>query len=203
MNILVLGASGKTGRQVLDQALAAGNTVTAFVRDPEKLDRDDVAVAIGDARNVDDLRKALGGQDAVISTLGTGLNPNKRLIEGSTEALLEAMHSTGVKRLVMLSTFAASPTYIATGIMKLANIAMKGIVTDKTAGETLLKRSDIDWTIVYASRLTDGPRTSGYRTVVGTLTDVGTISRADLADALLSTVSDATSVRQSRMVTSR
>ena len=203
MNVLVLGASGKTGRQVLDQARAAGNTVTAFVRDPEKLDRDDVAVAIGDARNVEDLRKALRGQDAVISTLGTGLNANQKLIEGSTEALLEAMRSTGVKRLVMLSTFAASPTYQATGIMKLANIAMKGIVTDKTAGEMLLKRSDVDWTIVYASRLTDGPRTSGYRTVDGTLTDVGTISRADLADALLSTLSDATSVRQSRVVTSR
>ena len=109
MNILLLGASGKTGRQVLDQALAAGNNVTAFVRDPKKLDRDDVAVAIGDARNVDDLRKALRGQDAVISTLGTGLNASEKLIEGSTEALLDAMHSTGVKRLVMLSTFAASP----------------------------------------------------------------------------------------------
>ena len=80
---------------------------------------------------------------------------------------------------------------------------MKGMVADKTAGERLLKRSDVDWTIVYASRLTDGPRTSGYRTVDGTLTDVGTISRADLADALVSTLSDATSVRESRMVTSR
>jgi putative NADH-flavin reductase len=203
MNILVLAASGKTGRHVLDQALAAGNNVTAFVRDPGKLDREDVAVAVGDARNVDDLRTALRGQDAVISTLGTGLNPNQKLIEGSTEALLEAMHATGVKRLVMLSTFAASPTYKARGIMKLANVAVKGIVADKTAGEMLLKHSDLDWTIVYASRLTDGPRTSGYWTVDGTLTDVGTISRADLADALLSTLSDATSVRQSRVVTSR
>ena len=202
MNILILGASGKTGRQVLDRAVDAGNTVTAFVRDPQKLDRNDVAVATGDARNVDDLREALRGQDAVISTLGTGMNANQKLIEGSTKALLEAMHSTGVKRLVMLSTFAASPSYKATGIMKLANIAMKGIVGDKAAGEMLLKRSDVDWTIVYATRLTDGPRTSGYRRVDGTLTDVGTISRADLAGALLSTVSDATSVRQSRVVTS-
>ena len=80
---------------------------------------------------------------------------------------------------------------------------MRGIVGDKAAGERLLKRSDVDWTIVYASRLTDGPRTSGYRTVDGTLTDVGTMSRADLAHALVSTLSDATSVRESRMVTSR
>ena len=198
-----MGAAGKTGREVVDQALAAGHTVTAFVRDPGKLGRNDVAVAVGDARNVDDLRKALSGQDAVISTLGSGLNATQKLIEGSTTALLEAMASAGVKRLVMLSTFAASPTYKATGVMKLAGVAMKGTVADKTAGEALLKRSDIDWTIVYATRLTDEPRSGGYRIVEGTLTGVGTIGRADVADALLSMVSDATSVRQSRVVTSR
>ncbi|HKB27610.1 MAG TPA: NAD(P)H-binding protein, partial [Candidatus Limnocylindrales bacterium] len=59
-----------------------------------------------------------------------------------------------------------------------------------------------DWTIVYATRLTDDPRTGGYRIVEATLTDVGTISRADVADALLSMVSDIASVRQSRVVTS-
>lgn len=203
MNILVLGAAGKTGREVVAQALAAGHTVTAFVRDPAKLERNDVPVAVGDARSVDDLRTALRGQDAVISTLGTGLNGKQKLIESSTTALLEAMRSTRVKRLVMLSTFAASPTYKATGVMKLASIVMKGIVTDKTAGETLLRRSDVDWTIVYATRLTDEPRSGGHHNVEGTLTGVGTISRADLADALLSTLSDPTSVRQSRVVTSR
>ncbi len=202
MNILVLGAAGKTGREVVAQSLAAGHTVTAFVRDPKKLDRDDVTIAVGDARSVEDLRKALRGQDAVISTLGTGLNAKEKLIESSTKALLEAMPSAHVNRLVMLSTFAASPTYKAKGIMKLARIAMQGIVTDKAAGETLIKRSDIDWTIVYATRLTDEPPSGGYRTVQGTLTDVGTISRADLADALVSTLSDAASVRQGRMVTS-
>jgi NAD(P)H-binding len=93
--------------------------------------------AVGDARSVDDLGEALRGQDAVISTLGSGLNARQKLIESSTVALLEAMSSAHVNRLVMLSTFAASPTYRATGIMKLARIAMQGIVTDKTVGETL------------------------------------------------------------------
>src|ERR1700730_12418542 len=141
MNILVLGAAGKTGRDVVDQAIAAGHTVTAFVRDPGKVGRNDVAVAAGDARSVDDLRTALSGQDAVISTLGSGLNAEQQLIESSTTALLEAMPSAGVKRLVMLSTFAASPSYEAKAVMRLATIAMKGIVADKTAGERLLERS--------------------------------------------------------------
>jgi putative NADH-flavin reductase len=202
MNTLVLGASGGTGREVVSRALAAGHTVTAFVRNPDKLERQDVKIAVGDARNVDDLRTALRGQDAVVSALGSGIKADKNLIEASTAALLEAMRSTGVKRLVMLSTFVASPTYQASGVMKLARIVMRGIVTDKSAGESLLKRSDVDWTIVYATRLTDEPRSGGYRVVEGSLTDVGTISRADLADALLSVLTDGTSVRQSLVVTS-
>jgi uncharacterized protein YbjT (DUF2867 family) len=202
MNILVLGATGKTGLEVVAHAVAAGHKVTAFVRDPEKLDRNDVAVKVGDARRVEDLRVAVRGQDAVISTLGTGIKADQKLIERSTAALLEAMQSAPAKRLVMLSTFAASPSYRASGIMKLASIVMKGIVADKTAGETLVKRSDIDWTIVYATRLTNEPG-GGYRTVEGRLTDVGSISRSDVADALVATLSDATSVRDSRVVTSR
>jgi uncharacterized protein YbjT (DUF2867 family) len=202
MNILVLGAAGKTGRQVVAQSLAAGNTVTAFVHHAVDLERPDVAVIVGDARSPNDLRKALGGQDAVISTLGSGMNAKQKLIESSTRALLEAMPSAGVKRLVMLSTFAASPTYEARGVMKLAGVVMKSLVADKTAGETLIRRSDVDWTIVYATRLTDEPPSGGHQTVEGTLSNVGTISRADLAGVLLSTLSDPTSVRQSRVVTS-
>lgn len=203
MKILILGASGKTGREVVARAVATGHTVTGFVRDPAKLERDDVAVAVGDARSVDDLRNALRGQDSVISTLGTNRGDDNKLIESSTEALLEAMRTTGVKRLVMLSTFAASPTFEARGLMKVVRLGMKGIVGDKTAGEALLKRSDVDWTIVYAARLNDGPRTGGYRVVDGPVTSMGSISRADLADALLSTLSDATAVRHGRVVTSR
>ena len=86
--------------------------------------------------------------------------------------------------------------------MKLARIAMQGIVTDKTAGETLLKRSAVDWTIIHATRLTDEPRSGGYHIVEGTVTDVGPISRADVADILVSMLSDRTAVRQSRLVTS-
>ena len=80
--------------------------------------------------------------------------------------------------------------------MKLARIAMQGIVTDKTVGETLLKRSAVDWTIVHATHLTHEPRSGDYHIVEGTVTDVGTISRADVADVLVSTLSDRTSVRR-------
>ena len=202
MKILVLGASGKTGREVVRQALIAGHEVTAFVRDPMKIDRGDVAVAVGDARDADDLEEALRDQDAVISTLGSGLDGKQALIEDSTRALLEAMRATRVRRLVMLSTFAASPTFKARGIMKLARIVMKGIVADKEAGERLLKRSDLDWTIIYATRLTEASASGSYRIVEGPLTDIGSISRADVASALLSTLGTLDSVRHGMVVTS-
>src|SRR5258708_398147 len=125
MNILVLGAAGKTGREVVARSRAAGHTVTAFVRDPQKLDTTQGAVAVGDARRVDDLRNALRGQDAVISTLGSGMQARGQLIERSTEALVEAMAGAPTRRVVMLSTFAASPTFKAKGVMKLASFAMK------------------------------------------------------------------------------
>src|SRR5664279_3212065 len=72
MRVLVIGASGKTGHEVVRQALAVGHEVTAFVRDPSRLQVRDprLTVVRGDARSVDDLRRALAGQDAVISTVG-------------------------------------------------------------------------------------------------------------------------------------
>src|SRR3954454_3634767 len=106
MKLLVLGASGKTGSEVVKQALDAGHEVTAFVRDRAKLSITDAGlrVSTGDAMSFDDLRPALQGQDAVISTLGASKSSEK-LIASSTEALIKAMHETGVRRVVMMSSF--------------------------------------------------------------------------------------------------
>src|SRR5664279_4681029 len=102
MRVLVIGASGKTGHEVVRQGLAAGHEVTAFVRDPSRLNvrGPRLTVVRGDMRSVDDLRRALAGQDAVISTLGGSAknamtNPLRGksgdgVMEGSTAALIEA-----------------------------------------------------------------------------------------------------------------
>jgi putative NADH-flavin reductase len=80
MKLLVLGASGKTGSEVVRQALDAGHEVTAFVRDRAKLSITDAGlrVSTGDAMSFDDLRSALQGQDAVISTLGASCRTRRR-----------------------------------------------------------------------------------------------------------------------------
>ena len=118
MNILVLGANGRTGRLVVEQALATGHTVTAFVRDPAKfqLTGERLSVANGDARDLDDLVAALEGQDAVINTIG---GAERKLIATTTAELVAAMRKRGVKRVVAMSTFIATPNFRPTGMMRL------------------------------------------------------------------------------------
>jgi uncharacterized protein YbjT (DUF2867 family) len=155
MNLVVLGATGRTGRLVVEQALAAGHTVTALVRSPEKLttSHSNLRVVIGQATDASAVSSALEGGDAVISTLGgTG-----SVIADSTRAIVAAADKTGVRRIVMLSTFAAERDRLGAGTRLLTGIGMGAMLKDKGAGEEMLRRSDLDWTIVYASILRDGP----------------------------------------------
>ena len=203
MNTLVLGANGRTGRLVIEQALAAGHTVTAFVRDPSKLQLGDehLSVANGDARNVDDLLAALKGQDAVINTIGGG---ERKLIETTTKALVEAMKKSGVKRAVIMSTFIATPNFKPTGTMRLFPRLVRGIAKDDLAGVKLLESSNLDWTIVYATLLKNKLK-AGYR-LTGpdeTVTSKNHVNRADVAECLLTALDDRGSIKQALLITGR
>ena len=214
MKILVMGASGKTGREVVRQALAAGHEVTAFVRDPSRLELREprLTVATGDARSVDDLRRALAGQDAVISTLGgrakdamtrpLGGKSSGGVMEASTAALIEAAGEAGVHRVVMLSTFMLAPNFRA-GILKPLTLLNKGMNDDKRAGEEALKNSRLDWTIVYATRLTDGERSGRERLVPVTeiVTPRDNMSRSDAAAFLLAQLDDDAAIRKAIVCT--
>src|SRR5438093_10326483 len=104
MNLLVLGATGGTGRLVVDQALAAGHTVTALVRSPEKLatatSQPNLRVVTGSATDPKSVAGAMKGADAVISTLGGGGS----VIADPTTAIVAAAHESGVRRVVVLSS---------------------------------------------------------------------------------------------------
>src|SRR4029077_8560500 len=103
MNIVVLGATGGTGRLVVEQALAAGHTVTALVRSPEKVAarNPNLDVVAGQATGPSAVARVLDGADALISTRGGGGS----VISDSTRAIVEAAHRAGVKRVVLLSSF--------------------------------------------------------------------------------------------------
>src|SRR5216683_2669254 len=163
MNLVVLGATGRTGQLVVEQALAAGHTVTALVRSPEKLTirNSSLRVVAGSATDAADVARALAGADAVVSTLGGGGS----VIADSTGAFVERDRLGAVPRL-------------------LTGVAMGSVIKDKSAGELLLRQSDLDWTIVYASLLKDGPVSGSVEVLPeGAKRRISDrISRADVAE---------------------
>ena len=184
MNIVVLGATGGTGRLVVEQALAAGHTVTALVRSPEKLPMShaNLRVVAGSATNTESVAHALEGADAVISTLGGGGS----VIADSTAAIVAAARQTGVRRVVMLSSWLVERDRMSPVLRLASGVAMGGLIKDKSAGEQLLRKSDLDWTIVYASTLADGPATGSTVLPEGSNWSMSQrIARADVAAWLL------------------
>lgn len=203
MNILVLGANGKTGRLVVEQALAAGHTVKAFVRDPSKLKLSDkrLSVKVGDARFVETVRDALKGQDAVINTIGGG---ERKLIAATMASIVVAMQKSGVRRIVTMSTFMATPNFKSTGVMKRFPRLVSEVVKDDLAGVKFLEASGLDWTIVYATLLKNKPK-AGFRVVKADeqVTSRSRINRADVAECLLDVLDDRGTIGRSLLITGR
>ena len=198
MKIIVFGATGKTGRQVVRQALDAGHDVTAFVRDPARLQLDDprLRVAAGQVTaGQATVTAAVDGHDAVISALGSAQTlrgmRSPTIISQATPVIIQAMTETGVGRLVFLSSLGVGDSYAqAPPLLKLIYKLFLGpVYADKAAGERLLRDSSLNWTLVYPVLLTNGPHTGSYRSGESLdLTGMPRISRADVADFMLSQV---------------
>ena len=203
MNLLLLGATGQTGKQLLAQALDQGHSVTALVRSPEKLDVENerLDIRVGSVTDSGAVLQALEGQDAVLSALGArGLRElfAADLIIKSMEAIVPAMEGSGVRRLIFMSALGVGDSSReAPAVLRIVmGTALRRIAKDKAAGEEQLRESNLDWTLVYPPSLTNGPRTGDYR--VGEdlrVKATGKISRADVADFMLGQVKDATYVR--------
>ena len=206
MRILILGATGKTGLQVVKLAVKAGHTVTAYVRSPNKLPKSspNLRVTRGDVFDEGQLAAAMKEQDAVISTLGSSTGAGD-VVARSSQALVEAAGRSGLERVIMMSSFFMAPGYKRGVALKmLTDIVMKKMVRDKAAGEEHLRTSKLEWTIVYCVALTNGPLTRQPR-VLGVDEAASLkmkISRADVAQFLLSELSHDDHVRNSVTITS-
>src|SRR5919108_5472270 len=203
MRILVIGATRGTGQQVMQQALAAGHTVTALARDPARLDvqHERLSVVRGDVLDPASLAPAMAGQDAVISSIGVTSRGPTTLYSDGMRHIIQAMHATGVKRLVAVSAWPLSSddgdTLPARLLLKpLMWTLLRPVYTDMATMEDEIRNSGLDWTIVQPPRLTDKPPTGRYRTARNRSVRGGyTISRADLADAIIKLLDDPTSIR--------
>jgi putative NADH-flavin reductase len=197
MLLTVFGATGGTGTQVVRQGLAAGHEVAAVVRDPSRLalpGQPGLRIVRADVMDPDAIVPAVEGAGAVVSALGThGRGPTSVCTDG-VRAILQAMGKADVRRLVVVS---AAGAFSDQGDSTLARLVVKPLLqrvlregfADIRRMEDAVRASDSDWTIMRPPRLTNGPRRGRYRTE--TARNAGAmISRADLADAILTAVSD-------------
>ena len=210
MKLLILGATGGTGRAALREAKALGHDITVFVRDPSKLsapERENVHVVSGslpqDERALSD---AMRGQDAVISALGRGLSfKSNSLMQQSVPVVLRTMADAGVKRLIFTSAFGLSDTWRDTPLFPriFASTLLRDIYADKRQAEMMIRRTDLDWTLVHPTRLTDGPRTGKWRAGERlTLPQLPNISRSDAGAFLVSQLNDRSYIHKTVLVSS-
>jgi putative NADH-flavin reductase len=153
LKLFVIGATGQTGSEIVQQALAKGHEVTVFVRSPEKitLKTERLNVLEGDAMNEEELSAAMQHHDAVLSTLGPReVFKRSSMMQDSARAATRAMTRTGMKRLVVLSASAHFP-----GIQnRIASFILRNHMRDSLAMEQIVKTSGLDWTIARPPRLT-------------------------------------------------
>lgn len=190
--ILVLGATGGTGRLIVEQALARGHHVTALVRSPEKASGlKGARLVVGDVRDEKVVREALKGQDAVISALGTPASPFREvtLLSTATRALVRAMTAEHVSRLVCITGMGAGDSAGHGGFVfdnVIFPLLLRKVYADKDRQEAIVKNSGLDWILVRPTVLNDKPGRGSLRA----LTDLGgfhggTISRDDVATFVL------------------
>lgn len=209
MRITVFGTTGGTGRRLVEQAIAEGNEVVAYVRNPSKLDMENehLTVVQGELTDEELIEKAVKGVDAVISLLGPrGGSKSKPLTHGM-QNIITAMKKQGVRRLVITSTLSAKdpndlPDFKTKSLVNLVKVTMHDAYEDIVSTAETVRNSDLDWTIVRLTMLNNKPKSGKVRAGYVGRGDVGTwISRADVADFMLKQVQDTKYLRQAPAIT--
>jgi putative NADH-flavin reductase len=202
MKILVLGATGGIGLELVRQAIEHGHSVTAFVRAPERLKpfHGRITVVQGDVLNSAELERTVEGHDAVLSGFGPRLPLSKAdadLLRTFAVSLKTAMQHANVRRVVVVSTAFLFKDAVMPPAYLVGRLFFSSLVHDANAMENVFQESALDWTIVRPPQLTDKGRTGKYRVRQSHLPRFGfRISRADVADCLIKTLDDRTAVRK-------
>lgn len=201
---MIFAATGGIGRQALEQAVSAGYEVTAAVRNPKTLSRE-THVITADLKAPDPavLEHAVEGADAVLSCLGPRSSSDTGVASRGTQAIVRAMHKTGVQRIGVVSAAPISTVpspgrkepprhdpgdgfFMRNLFSPLTKAALRKPYADLALMEDIIRDSCLDWTIVRPPRLTDKPLSGAYRTAYGRNLKGGfLISRADVAHLML------------------
>lgn len=203
MTLVVFGASGKTGREIVTQALARGLTVTAFVRHASRLGmgQPNLRIVEGNVTDAGAVENAVADQTAVLSALGVGkpLTHDPAVIDG-VRHIVHAAERSSVRRLVYLSFIGVQDSRSAAGfvLQRIAALPLRYEVADHEAKEALVMASAVDWTIVRPPKLTNGRLTKSYRVGedIRACSPLPMLSRADVADFMLRQLTETTFIRR-------
>ena len=203
MKVLIVGATGNVGRRAVREALAAGHEVTAFARDPARVELKDerLRVATGDVRHRDSLVHAAAGQDAVVSCLGTAKLWETRLRREGTRNIVEAMQSQGVRRLVIMSALGAGDSkaearrFAPFFMSVVLPVLLRAHVKDMDEMEEVVRASDLEWVIVRPAKLTDNDVVETPMAVLGGARSGKAVSKPTAAAFMVSQLTDDRYVR--------
>ena len=202
LKLVVLGATGGTGLELVRQALQRGHDGTALVRSRDRLRefRDRINVKKGDLLNRASLQQVLQDHDAVLSGFGPrapAAKADANLLERFARALATAMPPAGVRRVIVESVAFLFKDAIFPPAYLLGRVFFSGTVADASAMERIFANTDLEWTMVRPPQLTDKPYTGKYRVREGHLPTFGLkISRADVADLMIKLAENHSSIRK-------
>lgn len=202
MRVAVFGATGGTGRSAIRQALDAGDKVTALARNPAALAEfgDEITVVGGDVLDQASVTRAVDGAEVVLSALGIGMRRHATTVYSQgTANIITAMREHGAGRLLVVSTSSLEPPrrVVERAIALLLHRILAKPYADMALMEDAIRTSDLDWTLVRAARLTNGPVTGRYRTATDAkLPGCWSISRRDVAHFCLTHAADTATFRR-------
>ena len=201
MRVIVLGANGQLGREVVRHIAAQGHKVTAFVRRLANGVIDNtVGIRVGDARTQEDLIAALPGHDVVVNAIGSG-TLRKNDVESSTTAVaVAAAQKVGISRYIAMS---AGMVELGWPLFKYVFLPLifRNILAEHRRVEEIVKTSALTWTIVRPPKLTNGPP-RGYVASLKLQPKSFSIARADVAAFIADELRDGKYLRQAVFVAS-
>ena len=198
MKLAIFGANGKSGLEIVKQFLSKGDVVTAFVREPSKLEleHENLKVIQGDVFEVASVGRAIQGQDGVVCALGSSELKKTTVRSEGTKNIIQGMKDNNVKRLVIISAMGVGESWnTLSGINKFFFATLlKSSREDHEAQEAAVKESGLDWTIIRPSGLIDSPRTGIYDVGENIPAKTSKIARADVADLILKELEQNTNI---------
>jgi len=207
VNVFVLGAAGKTGRLIVERAVAAGHDVTALVRDASRYNTPlGVRVLRGDATDPATLAHAMAGQDVVIDAVGGKTPWRKTDLERTVaRALVAAAQQHGTHRIIAISSLGVGDsTAHAPLLLRLLLLPtfLRGSTADKAAMEQEVEQAGIPYVLVRPAVLNDQPAAGTVRVLTGT--EKGRqITRADVASFVIEQLTTDTHLNRAVTIANR